>query len=763
MTIHGQRIIVRGTVQGVGFRPWVYRLARAEGLTGSVANDGTGVTIDAYGAPPALERFLVRLRRDPPPAASIDALAAAPLAGDAPPEFVIDASVAPGARRVSIPPDLATCEACAFEVRDPTDRRYRYPFTNCTDCGPRFTIARDVPYDRPRTSMAAFRMCPACQREYDDPASRRFHAQPNACPACGPRLALLATDGSAIDTDDPVGAAARALGEGLIVGVKGIGGFHLACDAASEAAVARLRRRKQRDEKPFAVMVRSLGEARALAEVGTVEARLLSGPERPIVLVPRRAGAPVAESVAPGTPLLGLLLPYSPLHHLLLGDAGRPLVMTSGNVSDEPIVSRNDEARHRLRDLADLLLVHDRDIVSRADDSVARVIAGAPVLLRRARGYVPRPVPLARPVGRPVFAAGGLLKNTFCLAAGGEAWLGPHIGDLDDVETFDAYREAVDRFERFLGIVPEVVAYDLHPEYPSTRYALARPEARKVGVQHHHAHVASLLAERGWEGPVIAAAYDGTGLGHDGHAWGGEILVADAAAFERVATFRPILLAGGDQAIRQPWRQALALLVDAYEGPPPLDGLRLFDGVKPRDLIVVREMLATGLRTVPAHGVGRYFDAVGALVLGRSRATYEGQVALELNAAADERESGWYPFDLRAGTPVEIDLRRGVRALVDDLLAGLSPARLAARFHRTIGAATAAAIDAVTRDRGALPVGLTGGCFQNPLLVADILGRLGDRRVLLHREVPPGDGGLALGQAVVADRMTREWRMTNGE
>jgi hydrogenase maturation protein HypF len=445
------------------------------------------------------------------------------------------------------------------------------------------------------------------------------------------------------------------------------------------------------------------------------------------------------------------MLPYSPLHHLLLGDTRRPLVMTSGNVSDEPIVFTNEEAVRSLGPLAALLLLPDREIVTRCDDSVARVIDGAPVILRRSRGYVPRPIRLGRAVPRPVLACGALLKNTFCLVDGQEAYFGPHIGDLDHLETFRTYESAIERAQRFLGISPEVIAYDLHPGYHSTYYALARPEPRKVGVQHHHAHIASLLAEHRISDTMLGIAYDGTGYGTNGVAWGGEILRADYRRFERVATFRPIRLTGGDAAIRSPWRIALALLLDAFDGEAPLARLALFDDVRPRDLHVVRQMLEAGLQVVPAHGVGRYFDAIGALLLERTRSTYEGQVAMELNAAADPHERGEYPFDLAITDGViEIDLRRGVRALIDDLLAGQSPARLAARFHRTIGAATAAAVAEIVSRDGPLPVGLTGGCFQNALLVSDLTGRLSDQDVFTHRHVPPGDGGIALGQAMVA-------------
>ncbi|MGE3276453.1 MAG: carbamoyltransferase HypF [Vicinamibacterales bacterium] len=752
--VQGRRIEIHGTVQGVGFRPWVYRLAQAEGVRGHVRNGAAGVTIEAFGTSRSLERFVMRLREAPPPAARIVSLQQTEIPLQPADGFAIVQSDANAERELSIPPDLATCPACEAEIHDPADRRYRYPFTNCTNCGPRFTIALDVPYDRAVTTMARFVMCPACHREYHAVADRRFHAQPNACPVCGPRLTAARPDGSPLDEADPIRAAALVLQQGGIVALKGLGGFHLACDATNAHAVEQLRRRKHRDEKPFAVMVRRLEEAEALAVVGPEARLLLAGPERPIVLLERREPSPLAAAVAPGNPLVGVMLAYTPLHQLLLDDAGHPLVMTSGNVSDEPIAFTNEDAVSRLGTMADLFLLHDRDIVTRCDDSVARVIAGRPSVLRRSRGYVPRAVRLHRRVEAPVLACGALLKNTFCLASRDDAWPGPHVGDLDSLTTYRAYQDAITRLERFLGIVPEVIAYDLHPGYPSTRYALERPEPVKVGVQHHHAHVVSLMAEHGLDGPVIGVAYDGTGYGLDGAAWGGEILVAEYASFTRVATFRPVGLAGVDQAIRQPWRIALSLLQDAFGEDAPLDRLPLFEAVPARDLRVVSRLLASGFQVAPAHGVGRYFDGVGALILGRGRATYEGQVALELNAVADAAEGAAYPYDLaeREGL-IEIDLRRGVRALVTDLLAGLSPARLSARVHRTIGAATADVVGEVTRRHGHMPVALTGGCFQNTLLVDDVLARVPRGWTYIHEQVPPGDGGLALGQAVAADAM----------
>jgi hydrogenase maturation protein HypF len=759
--VAGRRIEVRGTVQGVGFRPWVYRLAHEEGIRGRVRNDGAGVTIEAFGSPSALDRFVKRIGAEAPPAARVLELEERGIGVEPVSDFAIVSSRGEGARRVSIPPELATCPECLAEVFDPADRRYLYPFTNCTNCGPRYTIVRDSPYDRPATTMAAFTMCAACRREYDDPLDRRFHAQPNACPACGPRLRLLGRsdvtdDGPFVElagVADAIPEAAHALRAGRIVAVKGLGGYHLACDATSSEAVRRLRERKKRDEKPFAVMVRDMAEARALARIGPAEERLLGSLERPVVLVRQWQETLLAPEVAPDNPLVGVLLAYTPLHHLLLAETGRPLVMTSGNLSDEPMAAADAEALERLDGIADLFLAHDRAIENRCDDSVARVIAGSPTILRRSRGYVPRPVALARPLRRPVLACGAQLKNTFCLAAGREAWLGPHIGDLDNLEATRAFEEQVERLERFLGIRPEVIAHDLHPDYASTGYALRRPEALRVAVQHHHAHVVSAMAEHGLEGPVLGLAWDGTGYGTDGTAWGGELLRVTPGSCERLATLRPLRLAGGDEAIRQVWRIALAVLDDAFDGHPPLEQLGLFAALPARDVAVVRRMLQTGLRSPLAHGAGRYFDALGAIGLGRARASYEGQVALEWNLAAADAAVRAYPFELGvANGLVEADLRPLVRAAVADVVDGVTPAQVSAAFHEALCDVAAAQVWGAAERRGRLPVVLSGGCFQNARLAEGVRRRLaGEFEVFLHGEVPPGDGGIALGQALVAD------------
>jgi|KBSSwiStaDraftv2_1062776.scaffolds.fasta_scaffold00356_19 hydrogenase maturation protein HypF len=758
----GRRIEIRGVVQGVGFRPWVYRLATEGGLAGRVRNDESGVTVDAFGSEDALDLFTRRLRTSPPPAAAIEMLRAYEIPPEPLESFSISLSCdAAVDRRLSIPPDLATCPACLSEVFDPTDRRYRYPFTNCTECGPRFTIARDVPYDRRTTTMAPFTMCADCRREFEDVHDRRFHAQPNACPLCGPRVQLLGYDGEPLEADDPIGFAARALADGLIVAVKGLGGFHLACDATASDAVRRLRVRKRRDEKPFAVMVCDLGEAELLATIGEQERRLLASPERPIVLVRRREACNVAVDVAPGSPVIGLMLAYTPLHHLLLHDAQRPLVMTSANRSDEPLAYCNDEAIKRLRAIADIFVVHDRAIEARCDDSVARVVGGRPMLLRRSRGYVPRPVTVAWRFPRPVLACGALLKNTFCIGVNDSAYLGPHIGDLENLETYESFEQNIARAERILRVKPEVIAHDLHSEYMSTKYAQAHSVETKIAVQHHHAHVASAMAEHGLEGPVIGVAYDGTGYGTDGTAWGGEVLITRYDGYERVATFRPVPLAGADAAIRNPWRIALALVDDAFEGEVDLDPFPVFSTLSSGDVRVARRMIATRFRSPLARGVGRYFDAIGALVLGRPHARFEGQVALAWNVIADPAEAGAYCFNLdRSQTPWTLDLRPMVRQIVSDMTDGIAASMISARFHNTIGAASGAMVRAVAAQYGAMPVVLTGGCFQNDRLAERVVGELSnDFTVHLHERVPPGDGGIALGQAVIAGAIVRRLGM----
>ena len=751
----GRRIRISGTVQGVGFRPWVYRTAVASGVTGRVWNDPAGVTIEAFGSQATLRAFEQALRGPLPPAAHIDDIRETEIPLEPSAAFSIVRSASAAEHQVSIPPDLATCAACVEDIFDPSNRRYRYAFTNCTNCGPRFTIATDAPYDRAATTMAPFEMCAACRREYEDVGDRRFHAQPVACPACGPALSIVRcgapTESEPGGHADVIAEAAHALRHGLIVAVKGIGGFHLACDATSEDAVSRLRARKHREEKPLAVMVRSLEDAALYAHLSDVHREMLQSPERPIVLVEKRPGTALAPSLAPGNRQIGLMLPYSPLHHLLLADAGCPLVMTSGNRSDEPIAFTNDDAVARLGGIADLIVVHNRDIHTRCDDSVATVVAGAPMLIRRSRGYVPRAITLRHAVGRPVLATGAALKNTFCLAAGTQAFLGPHIGDLENLETYDSYVTAIERFQRFVDIRPEFVACDAHPDYLSTMYAegLGRPLIR---VQHHHAHVVSAMAEHGLQGPVIGLAYDGTGYGFDETVWGGEVMLVTPASFVRLATFRPLSLVGGDAAVHEPWRAALALVLDAFDGVLPDDVLTMLASVPEAEMQRMASLVRAGVQVSRARGVGRYFDAFGALFLNRRRAAFEGQIALAWNQVANPDVSRTYPFDLHElEEPCEIDLRPAVRAAVADFRSGTTAGYIAAAFHNTLASATAATVRSAALRAGTVPVVASGGCFLNARLAESVRAALSDFDVRLHAHVPPGDGGIALGQAVVAD------------
>ncbi len=756
MAQHGRHIEVCGVVQGVGFRPWVFQLAMRDHVSGRVWNHSTGVAIDAFGDDQALERFTSDLRSDAPPAAVVRDVSWRMIPFSEAAGFTIAQSAESVTRRITIPPDLATCDECLADISDPDNRRYRYPFTNCTNCGPRYSIVRDVPYDRATTTMARFVMCADCQGEYDDPLDRRFHAQPNACPKCGPKLTALTPEGR-VSVEEPIGFAARAINAQLIVAVKGLGGFHLACDATSSPAVERLRERKQREAKPLAVMVRDVDEARRIASLTDDDLQLLTAVERPIVLVTQNQHSGIAPEVTGENPLIGLFLPYTPLHHILLAECARPLVMTSGNVADEPMVYRNEDAVAQLTGIADVFLVHDRDIESRVDDSVVRVIDSKPMVMRRARGYVPRGIEMRREFAEPLLACGAQLKNAFCIVDGNVAFLGPHIGDLETVATLHSFEFAIEKMKRFIGVEPRVVAHDMHGDYFSTQYALALPDVQTIAVQHHHAHVASAMAEHGLDGTVVGVAYDGTGYGTDGTSWGGEILIAGYETFRRFATFRGIPLAGGDQAIRQVWRIALALLDDAFDGTPPLDAIPLFHSIPRQAIESVRRMISHHVNTPLARGAGRYFDALGAIGLSMAHARYEGEVAFQWNVAADPDEHGRYEVVIHeAAEPYEVDFRPLVRAAVEDLLTGRSAAVISARFHNTLADVTADVARTAAIAAGDVPIVLTGGCFQNARLAESVIGALrGTNRVFMNRSIPPGDGGLALGQALIADAIAR--------
>jgi hydrogenase maturation protein HypF len=760
-----KRLLVTGVVQGVGFRPFVYRLARLHGLAGWVCNTSRCVEIDVEGTPASLAAFLVRLETEAPALARVESVVAQEVGEPAGQEgFTILKSRRQADTEALIPADVATCEECFAEIRDPRDRRHRYPFTNCTNCGPRFTIVRRVPYDRGHTTMAGFEMCDRCRSEYENPEDRRFHAEPTACPVCGPRVWLEGLEGERLAEDSgALAVAGRLLREGRIVAVKGLGGFHLAADARSEAAVAELRRRKGRVAKPFAVMVRDLAEAERLCLLGDLEKRAFLSRERPIVLAKMRPDSGSSPQVAPGNRFLGLLLPYTPLHLLLFEHSPAALVMTSGNLSEEPLAFTNDEARGKLRTLADAFLLHDRDIQVPCDDSVVRPVArgsaGLVIPIRRARGFVPGAIRLPLE-SEPILGVGAEQKNTFCLAARGQAVLSQHIGDLDTVETFDYYRLAISHFRELCRQNPEVVAHDLHPHYLSTRYARDLEGVRLIGVQHHHAHIAACLAENGRTGSCIGLALDGTGYGPDETVWGGEILVADLAGYTRAGHLQQVRLPGGEAAVRDPRRLAAAYLHRIYGQNYFAAAQRLGLDFTPLERAILDRQLSGGLDSPRTSSAGRLFDAVAAALNVCRVRTYEGQPALELEMAADETEAGFYPASLGwEQETLVLDTPGIFRRAVEDCWQGVETSIIAARFHNSLARLLAAACEAVREQTGLGTVALAGGVFQNVLLLTRLKERLEDRgfEVLVHRLTPPNDGSISLGQvAVAAARLQQE-------
>ncbi|WP_411083400.1 carbamoyltransferase HypF [Streptomyces sp. cmx-18-6] len=776
-----RHLTVRGAVQGVGFRPFVYTLAEEFGLTGWVANDAHGVRTEVEGPAAAVDAFTAAIGTRAPPLAVVESVRPRPVpALNGGSGFTIRPSASSGAGRTLIPPDTATCDACLAELADPADRRHRHPFITCTHCGPRFTVVTGLPYDRPRTTMAGFPMCPDCAREYADPADRRFHAQPIACPSCGPRLALSRGPGDpgALHDGDALAEARRLLAEGAVVAVKGIGGYHLACDASDPTAVRTLRKRKNRGGKPFAVLADSLETVRRLARVDEAERELLTGPRKPVVLL-RRHPAPstdVAPGVAPGSPDLGVMLPYTPLHRLLLGLPGDPpgppvLVMTSGNRSGEPIVTDDAEALIRLDGLADAWLRHDRPIHVPCDDSVVRICAGAELPVRRSRGYAPLPLALPLPV-LPALAVGGDLKNTFCAADDRYAWLSAHVGDMDDLATLTAFAKATAHLTALTTVAPRLLVADRHPGYRSTQWARRTAEARGLPlrqVQHHHAHVASTMAEHGLDGaaPVIGVAFDGTGYGDDGAVWGGEVLIADYDGFQRFAHLRYAPLPGGDAAVRNPYRMALSHLRAA--GLPWSDGLPCAAIAPPGERRLLERQLERGLNCVPTSSMGRLFDAVSSLAGVCHRVEYEAEAAMRLENAAlaaegtdglrDDGRGRAYGFILGAEPdgpelPLTADPSPVLAAAAEDVLAGVPAPTVARRFHRAVTGLVRDVCAAARRRTGVGTVALTGGVFCNALLTEGCSAGLEEDgfTVLRHRKVPPNDGGLALGQLMVAAR-----------
>ena len=746
MPIARRRLLVSGTVQGVGFRPFVWRLAGRYGLSGFIRNTSSGVHIEVEGAVASIDLFEEAISHDAPPLAritSVECAGIAPLGGEQ--RFEIAGSAVGDAVETSISPDIATCSSCLGDLDDTSGRRFRYPFTNCTDCGPRYTIVEGIPYDRPSTTMKGFRLCPECNREYHDPSDRRFHAQPNACPVCGPRLEICDQEGTRLDEPDPLAAAVRLLSEGAIVAVKGIGGFHLAVDAMDDDAVRRLRQRKGREEKPFAFMARDLDTVRRFCLVDHEEEAALTSPSAPIVLLRKGDGLSVAPSVAPGNARLGVMLPYSPLHHLLLRDGPEVLVMTSANLSDEPLAAENAEALERLSGLADAFLMHDRPIAQRCDDSVLFRIAGGMRMVRRSRGYVPSPISLAEG-GPTVLGTGGELKNALCLAKGADAIMSQHVGDMKNYESYRHFDAVAAHLLRIFRTEPELLVHDLHPSYLTTQWAHTQ-SIPLLGVQHHHAHLASVLGEHRHSGPAVGIMLDGSGYGTDGTVWGGEVLVGDAAGAHRFASLEPMPLPGGDAAVRNVWRSAFGFLHRSGVEPAGLPCA----GQQGAEMIA--EMLERGTGCAETSSCGRLFDAVASICGLRHVASYEGQAAIELMQAAggqvatvgfsfgfERRQGRW----LMLSTPMLREVAAAVRT-------GMPTSEVSARFHRTLAGMFSEVARMAYLETGIRTVALGGGVFQNELLLETLVHDLGTNgfQVLLPAQVPSNDGGLSLGQAVI--------------
>ncbi len=745
------RITVKGIVQGVGFRPFVYRLACRYRLGGWVLNSGDSVCIEVEGGERETHEFVNALQNEKPPLAQLTEVSVDVCQVEGDTEFVIKVSRPSAGEVPMISPDIATCPDCRREILDKSDRRFQYPFTNCTNCGPRYTIIKSMPYDRIATTMSEFPMCPVCQNEYDDPANRRFHAQPNACPVCGPHYRLMNNNFAEI----PVPAGSNVFQEtkgliaaGKIVAVKGLGGYHLACDARNHTAVESLRSRKIREDKPFAVMCGNIDTVKQLCTVSPAEEELLTGTIRPIVLLDKSAAFDLAEQVAPGNPRIGIMLPYTPAHELLLGpdDAW---VMTSGNTSDEPIAYDDADACSRLNHIADYFLLHNRSIYRRADDSVVRIFASKPYILRRSRGYTPSPVRLAKKT-IPVLACGGELKNSFCLTYEDKAYLSAHIGDLENMSTYNYYLESIDHYRRLFNITPQVVAYDIHPEYLSTKYALSL-DLPKAPVQHHHAHTAAVMAEHGLSEPVIGVSFDGTGYGTDGTLWGGEFLVASYQDFRRAGHCKYLPLPGGTKAIKEPWRLAVWLLHELWGNSLTDLKIPLIQAL-PGEWPLIIQAAAKGINSPSTSSAGRLFDAAASIIGLRNSINYEGQAAVELEMIAGTTAGSTLPYRIIPGVTKQLDFLPSFAALVELTQLGQSKEYLAASFHTTVANATVEMVQLINRETGIDKIVLSGGVFQNIRLLTEVTGLLQEKslHIYLPHQTPPNDGGLALGQAIIA-------------
>jgi hydrogenase maturation protein HypF len=749
--IVAKKLKVNGIIQGVGFRPFVFQLAGRYGLKGEVANTSSGVSIHIEGPVEDIASFETDLAGKSPPLAYIVQISRQSESVKNYKYFSIVKSEGKAEMSTLISPDVSVCDDCLGELFDSNNRRYHYPFINCTNCGPRYTIIDDIPYDRPKTSMRHFKMCPECQDEYDNPIDRRFHAQPNACPVCGPHVCLCDNHRNNIATDDPIQKTAELLKQGYIVAVKGLGGYHLAANAENTEAVVQLRRRKLHEEKPFAIMSYDLDRVRWYAEVGAEEERLLTSVQRPIVLLKKKFPNTLSEEVAPRNKYFGVMLPYTPLHYLLTKNDFTALVMTSGNLSEAPIAINNEDAFERLADIADYFLIHDREIYLRCDDSIVRHTAGEMRFIRRSRGFAPIPVFLKKNVPQ-ILACGAELKNTICVTKGKRVFLSQYIGDLVNVATYEFFQLTINHLKRILDISPEIIAYDMHPGYLCTQYAEEQKNIRKIQVQHHHAHIVSCMAEQEQDGPVIGLSFDGTGYGIDGTIWGGEILIAEEHDFERLAHFSYIAMTGGTAAIKEPWRMAVSYLQDAFGDEFRNLGIPVLKEIEDDKLTTISEMISKRVNSPLTSSLGRLFDGVAAIIGIRNKVNFEGQAAMELEMLAADSADSIYDYEWESGDIYKILPAPIIRGVVEDLQNGLALAEISAKFHLTLIRLFADLCDTIRKDRGLNRVVMSGGVFQNVILLTGLIRALENRnfKVFTHQQVPANDGGIALGQAIVA-------------